>query len=212
MTLKFSFAVFGAALALCCARGTSERDSQIGRTTYDGSEDMVPASGTVAPAPAAAPKPNEVTTEPAPALDTIGQAEPEPANEPRVSESNAREAPQRTPDVIYVPTPQRVVDKMLELARVTKDDLVYDLGCGDGRIVVTAAKRYGARAVGFDIDPARVKEARPNVQKNKVVLGDQPVAGVTRDHVDLAGGDRRIHEIRLHRPLAAKGKPVGLPA
>ncbi|MHC4438847.1 MAG: SAM-dependent methyltransferase [Planctomycetota bacterium] len=74
----------------------------------------------------------------------------------------------REPDVIYVPTPQNVVDKMLELAQVTKDDLLYDLGCGDGRIVVTAAKRYGCRAVGYDIDPDRVKESLQNVEKNNV--------------------------------------------
>jgi len=74
----------------------------------------------------------------------------------------------RAPDVIYVPTPQNVVDKMLELAKVKKDDLVYDLGCGDGRIVVTAAKRFGCRAVGYDIDPQRVKESLQNVGKNKV--------------------------------------------
>jgi precorrin-6B methylase 2/LEA14-like dessication related protein len=71
-------------------------------------------------------------------------------------------------DVIYVPTPQDVVDKMLELAQVRKDDLVYDLGCGDGRIVVSAAKRYGCRAVGFDIDPRRVEESLENVKKNNV--------------------------------------------
>jgi SAM-dependent methyltransferase len=74
----------------------------------------------------------------------------------------------KKPDVIYVPTPQPVVDKMLELARVKRGDLVYDLGCGDGRIVVTAAKRYGARAVGFDVDPQRIAEARENVQSNGV--------------------------------------------
>jgi uncharacterized protein (TIGR03000 family) len=72
------------------------------------------------------------------------------------------------PDVIYVPTPQAVVDRMLQLAEVKKDDLVYDLGCGDGRIVVTAAKKYGCKAVGFDIDPDRIKEARENVRKNAV--------------------------------------------
>ena len=71
-------------------------------------------------------------------------------------------------DVIYVPTPQDVVDKMLELAQVKKDDLVYDLGLVDGRIVVTAAKRFGCRAVGFDIDPRRVEESLENVQKNNV--------------------------------------------
>jgi len=74
----------------------------------------------------------------------------------------------REPDVIFVPTPQDVVEKMLELAKVKKDDLVYDLGCGDGRIVVTAAKKYGCKAVGFDIDPQRVKESLENVEKNKV--------------------------------------------
>ncbi|MBW8038858.1 MAG: methyltransferase domain-containing protein [Planctomycetes bacterium] len=74
----------------------------------------------------------------------------------------------RKPDVVFVPTPQDVVDKMLELAGVTKDDLLYDLGCGDGRIVVTAAKRYGCRAIGYDIDPNRVRESLANVAKNNV--------------------------------------------
>ena len=71
-------------------------------------------------------------------------------------------------DVIFIPTPQDVVDKMLELVEVKKDDLVYDLGCGDGRIVVTAAKKYGCRAVGYDLDPDRVKESIENVEKNEV--------------------------------------------
>jgi precorrin-6B methylase 2 len=74
----------------------------------------------------------------------------------------------RTPDVIYVPTPQEVVDKMLELAEVKKTDVVYDLGCGDGRIVVTAAKKFGAKGFGYDIDPERVKESKANVKDNKV--------------------------------------------
>jgi hypothetical protein len=76
--------------------------------------------------------------------------------------------PLKRPDVIFVPTPPEVVDKMLELAQVSKDDLVYDLGCGDGRIVVTAAKRFGCRACGFDIDPQRIKESNENVEKNGV--------------------------------------------
>jgi len=74
----------------------------------------------------------------------------------------------RQPDVVFVPTPQDVVEKMLELVNVTKDDLVYDLGCGDGRIVVTAAKVYGCKAVGYDIDPQRIKESLENVEKNNV--------------------------------------------
>jgi hypothetical protein len=76
--------------------------------------------------------------------------------------------PSRKPDVIFVPTPQKVVDKMLEMAEVKKSDLVYDLGCGDGRIVVTAAKKIGCRAVGYDISPKRVKESLENVKKNNV--------------------------------------------
>ncbi len=70
----------------------------------------------------------------------------------------------RSPDVIYVPTPQEVVDAMLVLAGVTSKDVVYDLGCGDGRIPVTAAKTYGARAIGIDIDPQRIEEANANVK------------------------------------------------
>jgi len=79
-----------------------------------------------------------------------------------------RSKPSREPDVVFVPTPQQVVDKMLELAQVKKDDLVYDLGCGDGRIVVTAAKKFGCRAIGYDISPKRVKESLENVEKNNV--------------------------------------------
>jgi SAM-dependent methyltransferase len=64
----------------------------------------------------------------------------------------------------YVPTPQAVVERMLELAEVNFSDVVYDLGCGDGRIVLTAAKKYGARGVGIDIDPERIKEAEANAK------------------------------------------------
>ena len=74
----------------------------------------------------------------------------------------------RSPDVIFVPTPNDVVNKMLEMARVTAKDVVYDLGCGDGRIVITAAQKYGARGVGVDIDPQRIKEARQNASRGKV--------------------------------------------
>jgi|CXWK01.1.fsa_nt_gi ribosomal protein L11 methylase PrmA len=68
----------------------------------------------------------------------------------------------RDPDVIFVPTPQSVVDAMLKLAKVGKNDVVYDLGCGDGRIVITAAKQFGARGVGIDIDPAKIKDSNAN--------------------------------------------------
>jgi protein-L-isoaspartate O-methyltransferase len=66
------------------------------------------------------------------------------------------------PDVVYIPTPQPVVEAMLALAEVKKTDVIYDLGSGDGRIVITAAKQYGARGVGVELDPALVKQARQN--------------------------------------------------
>jgi SAM-dependent methyltransferase len=74
----------------------------------------------------------------------------------------------RRPDVIFVPTPQDVVERMLELARVTRDDVVADLGCGDGRIVVTAAKKYGCQAVGWDLDRECVRLSLANVKKEGV--------------------------------------------
>jgi cyclopropane fatty-acyl-phospholipid synthase-like methyltransferase len=76
----------------------------------------------------------------------------------------AQQAPLRTPDVIFVPTPQEVVDAMLKLAKVTKNDVIYDLGSGAGRIPITAAKTYGARGVGIDIDPQRIREANENLK------------------------------------------------
>jgi cyclopropane fatty-acyl-phospholipid synthase-like methyltransferase len=75
------------------------------------------------------------------------------------------QAPLRRPDIHWVPTPPAVVDAMLKLADVKPTDVVYDLGCGDGVIVATAAQKYGARAVGIDIDPQRVQEATERAQK-----------------------------------------------
>ncbi|MCW5604718.1 MAG: class I SAM-dependent methyltransferase [Burkholderiales bacterium] len=84
----------------------------------------------------------------------------------------------RSPDVIFVPTPNDVVDKMFELAKVTARDVVYDLGCGDGRIVISAAQKFGARGVGIDIDPQRIAEATANIKsagvgdKVRLIEGD----------------------------------------
>jgi SAM-dependent methyltransferase len=69
------------------------------------------------------------------------------------------------PDVPFVPTTEQAVDAMLKLADVKKSDTVYDLGCGDGRIVIAAAKNFGAHAVGIDIDPVRIREANENARK-----------------------------------------------
>jgi cyclopropane fatty-acyl-phospholipid synthase-like methyltransferase len=68
-------------------------------------------------------------------------------------------------DVPYVPTRELVVEEMLRMAGVRPDDVVYDLGCGDGRIVVMAAQKFGARGVGVDIDPKRIEEARANAAR-----------------------------------------------
>ena len=77
-------------------------------------------------------------------------------------------AQQKKPEVPYVPTPEKVVEEMLKMAQVGKNDVLYDLGCGDGRIVITATKKYGCRGVGIDIDPVRIKESRENAVKAKV--------------------------------------------
>jgi predicted O-methyltransferase YrrM len=79
--------------------------------------------------------------------------------------SSAQLARLKPPDVKFVPTPQKTVLAMLALARVTSADVVYDLGSGDGRIPIAAAKEYGARGVGIEIDPIRIREANDNLQK-----------------------------------------------
>ena len=73
--------------------------------------------------------------------------------------------PKRKLDVWYVPTPHEIVDRMLDVAKVRTGDVVYDLGCGDGRMVIAAAKKFGTRGVGVDLDPARIREARANAKQ-----------------------------------------------
>jgi precorrin-6B methylase 2 len=95
---------------------------------------------------------------------------------PSIAQTAAQQAPQtpaaapqkelRTPDVIFVPTPQEVVEAMLKVAKMRKGDVLYDLGSGDGRIPITAAQKYGiARGVGIDINPERIQEANENLAK-----------------------------------------------
>ncbi|HUT90342.1 MAG TPA: methyltransferase domain-containing protein [Thermoguttaceae bacterium] len=74
----------------------------------------------------------------------------------------------RSPDCVYVGTPYDVIDKMLDMGSIRKSDVVYDLGCGDGRIVVAAAKRFGCRGVGYDINPQRIEESLEKVRKHQV--------------------------------------------
>lgn len=119
-------------------------------TGCDDRADSLAADGPVASASAA----------PSPAASTI-TAEP---SESTLADATSV-APAREPDVIYVPTPQPVVDAMLELAEVKKGDVLYDLGSGDGRIPITAAQKYGVRATGIDINPVRIREANANAEQ-----------------------------------------------
>lgn len=96
------------------------------------------------------------------------------------------QAPQRRPDVRFLSTPDNVVEAMLELAEVTSADVVYDLGSGDGRIPIAAAKKYGARGLGVEIDPALVLQSEENARKAGVQASVRFITG------DLAKAD--IHE------------------
>jgi SAM-dependent methyltransferase len=98
----------------------------------------------------------------------------------------AAQRPARPPDVIFVPSADEVVEAMLKLAKVTKADVVYDLGCGDGKIVIAAAREYGARGVGIDIDPELVENARQNARR----------AGVS-DKVQFLVGDIFSNDVKI---------------
>ena len=113
--------------------------------------------------------------------------------------------PSREPDVIYVPTPQEVVDAMLRLAKVTKDDIVYDLGSGDGRIPITAAQKYGARGIGFDINPVRIAEANANLKAAGV--GDK-VRFVEADLFQQDLGEATVITLYLLPSLNLKLRPT----
>ncbi|MDR0841971.1 MAG: methyltransferase domain-containing protein [Acidobacteriota bacterium] len=90
------------------------------------------------------------------------------ADEKSTTPENQEPTQMSPPDVVYVGTPYDLVSTMLQMAKVKKSDLIYDLGCGDGRILVLAAQKYGTRGVGIDIDPERVVESRQNAAKNNV--------------------------------------------
>lgn len=116
------------------------------------------------------------------------------------------------PDVIYIPTPQPVVDAMLDLAKVTRGDVVYDLGSGDGRIVIAAAKKYGARGVGIELDAALVKKATENAAaagvsaRVRFVTRDLFTADVSRASVVTLYLLQSINE-RLRPKLVRELKP-----
>lgn len=109
--------------------------------------------------------------------DTV-RTDPEGDAQVLPADTSAQSETAREPDVPYVPTDPQTVTRMLEMADVSEEDVVYDLGSGDGRIVIAAARQHGARGVGIEIDPERVAEARQNAQE----------AGVA-DRVEFRQGD-----------------------
>lgn len=132
-----------------------------------------PAPTTVAPAVVD----DTVASDPVP-MDTVSAAPAATSAFEGGHAEGAGNAPRREPDVIFVPTPPKVVDEMLAMAKVGPGDVLYDLGSGDGRIPITAAQRFGTRGVGIDIDPVRIREANAAATE----------AGVT-DKVRFVEGD-----------------------
>lgn len=108
-------------------------------------------------------------------------------------------------DVIYVPTSDTVVDAMLKLAKVKSDDVVYDLGSGDGRIVIAAARKFGARGVGIDIDPERISESNENARNAKVT---DKVKFIEADLFESDFSDASVVTLYLLGRLNERLKPI----
>jgi SAM-dependent methyltransferase len=121
------------------------------------------------------------------------------------TQTPAAEAPARRPDIHWVPTPDPIVEGMLDLAKVTANDLVYDLGSGDGKIVIAAARR-GARGVGIDIDPQRIREGNANAQKAGVADRVQFILGDIFDP-NVKIGDATVVTLYLLQSLNIKLMP-----
>ncbi len=119
---------------------------------------------------------------------------------PRASNSQTP----RTPDVVYVPTPVPVVKTMLRVANVTAKDVVYDLGCGDGRIVIAAARDHGARGIGVDIDPQRIRESKENAVKEGVT---DKVKFIQADLFEMEFKDASVVALYLLPSLNVKLRP-----
>ena len=110
----------------------------------------------------------------------------------------------RAPDVPYEPTPHAVVAEMLKLARVSANDVVYDLGCGDGRIVIAAVKQFGARGVCVDIDPQRIAESRANAQRSGVA---ERILFLNQDLFETDIGDATVVTLFLWPSVNLKLRP-----
>jgi precorrin-6B methylase 2 len=116
----------------------------------------------------------------------------------------ASSQPAPAPEVPFVPTPQAVVDEMLSMAQVTEKDIIYDLGSGDGRIVITAAQKVGARGVGIDIDPIRIREARENAKKAGV---GRRVKFIQQDLFDAKLGEATVVTLYLLQGVNERLRP-----
>ncbi len=161
--------VLSLGLAGCSSDKTPPQNAQktkVAKQTDGTISGKAPAPSATAPAAPAEQKATPGSTAGATTGTTPGTAAQPPAAAAAPKPSPAAEPTpvSKRPDVIFVPTPPEVVAKMLELAQPAKDDIVYDLGCGDGRIVVAAAK-LGCKAYGFDVDPQRIKESKESVEK-----------------------------------------------
>jgi len=110
----------------------------------------------------------------------------------------------REPDVLYVPTPQAVVEAMLDVAQVKSTDIVYDLGSGDGRIVIAAAKKFGARGVGIEMDPTLVKKAKDNAAAAGV---SNRVRFLTQDLFDANISDATVVTLYLLQSINERLRP-----
>lgn len=116
----------------------------------------------------------------------------------------AGQAALRAPDVVFEPTPHSVVAEMLKLAQVGANDVVYDLGCGDGRIVIAAVKQSGARGVCVDIDPQRIAESRANAQRSGVA---QRILFLNQDLFETDIGDATVVTLFLWPSVNLKLRP-----
>jgi SAM-dependent methyltransferase len=118
--------------------------------------------------------------------------------------AGCEQATTRAPDVRFEPTPQHIVAEMLELAQVGATDVVFDLGCGDGRIVIAAAKERGARGVCVDIDPRRIRESRANAERSGVA---ERIVFLDQDLLETDLGDATVVTLFLSPEMNLKVRP-----
>lgn len=166
MKTHATLALATAAAVACAAAGCSPASQAPAPETAPPS-----SAGAETPAPSGDQPPTDAGSTPVTTMDTLEAAPADPFTLDSLDPDDIREMrPDGTPepDVVFVPTPRQVVEEMLRLAEVGPDDVLYDLGSGDGRIPIAAARRFGTRGVGVDIDPVRIREAHQAAKDAKV--------------------------------------------